>query len=344
MADELIRYPRIRSFILKPKAFLSLNPINYELNNTEIILLEQLLLEKYFQDIVLRQENKYIKTKRFYEIINPDKSEKYTDNFSLKKIQKEHETKELMDYSISDCIITNHRESAFEGKQGSFSGAGKFWRDLGLDSRFSIKEFKLTPECSWDVIKLIYNNYYGKSITIDELKKTLIDTYTKLFQIDDNLIKKILQSITWKNRFFHSNKEQKNLNEVFDDDYYLSFLDLLILINNYKLPVAIISRLTLPSFNRLKTGPGYSRKSILLNPENKKSIYIIFGSRWKQTPLLPVYSMISTNNIFKIDIELFPQLNKVIQTNKITFDEYLNEQKWHLIKKRKKKKIIKIRR
>ena len=94
-------------------------------------MLRLLLLEKYFQDIVLRQENKYIKTKRFYEIINPDKSEKYTDNFSLKKIQKEYETKELMDYSISDCIITNHRESAFEGKQGSFSGAGKFWRDFG---------------------------------------------------------------------------------------------------------------------------------------------------------------------------------------------------------------------
>ena len=50
------------------------------------------------------------------------------------------------------------------------------------------------------------------------------------------------------------NLSQKDLNEVFDNDYYLSFLDLLILINNYKLPVAIISRLTLPSFNRLKTG------------------------------------------------------------------------------------------
>ena len=70
-----------------------------------------------------------------------------------------------MDYSVNDCIITNQRESAFEGKQGSFSGAGKFWRDLGLDSRFSIKEFKLIPECSWDVIKLIYDNYYEKSIT-----------------------------------------------------------------------------------------------------------------------------------------------------------------------------------
>ena len=32
------------------------------------------------------------------------------------------------------------------------------------------------------------------------------------------------------------------------------------------------------------------------------------------------------------------QLNKTIQDSKITFDDYLNEQKWHLSKKKKKKK------
>ena len=50
------------------------------------------------------------------------------------------------------------------------------------------------------------------------------------------------------------------------------------------------------------------------------------------------------NKILKIDIGLFPLLNKTIQNNKITFDDYLNEQKWHLIKKKQKQRINKIKR
>ena len=46
---------------------------------------------------------------------------------------------------------------------------------------------------------------------------------------------------------------------------------MLILISELKLPVAIISRLTLPSFNKLPTGKGHTRKSILINTRNKDS-------------------------------------------------------------------------
>jgi hypothetical protein len=333
MADELIRYPRIRNFILKPKAFLSLNPINYELNNNEIILLEQLLLEKYFQDIVLRKENPYVKTNRIYELINPDKTETYSDNFTYGKNNKVEE--------LNSCLVTSAAESAFEGSQGSFSGAGKFWRDIGLDGRFNIKEFKIKPECSWDIIKVIYKNYYNKDIDTAALKQTLVTNYEKFFSENSILTKKILQTLQWKNKFFNSDGTLKDFTAIFDEDYYLNFLDLVILIDSYKLPVAIISRLSLPSFNKLKKGLGHARKSILINPENKKNVYIIFGSRWKQTPLLPVYSLISAENI-SIEVELYPQLNSAMQENRLSLKDYFDEQVWQLKKKKKKKRIIKI--
>ena len=335
VADELIRYPRIRNFILKPKAFLSLNPITYELNNNEIILLEQLLLEKYFEDIVLRQENKYVKTKRIYELINPDKSESYSNNFKY--------SKEEVAQMINPCIITNSRESAFEGKQGSFTGAGKFWRDLGLDSQFTMKEFKTTPACSWDVIKTIYSDFYKRDISTEELKTILKTKYQELFTNNNILIDKILFSLKWKNRFYHSKKVLKDFDDIFDNDYYLSFLDLIFLISDLKLPVAIVSRLSLPSFNKLPSGKGHTRKTLLINTANNDSIYVIFGSRWKQTPLLPVYTLVSYKGNFKINIESFPDLSREIVKEAITLQSYLDEQTWHLAKKKKKKTTIKIK-
>ena len=334
VADELIRYPRIRNFILKPKAFLSLNPISYELNNNEIILLEQLLLEKYFEDIVLRQENKYVKTKRIYELINPDKSENYSTNFKY--------SKDSVAKIINPCIITDSRQSAFEGKQGSFTGAGKFWRDLGLDSQFPIKEFRSTPSCSWDVIKTIYSDFYKRDISTEDLKTILKTKYTDLFSSNGILINKILASLKWKNRFYHSKNIRREFDEIFDDDYYLSFLDIVFLISELKLPVAILSRLSLPSFNKLPSGKGHTRKTLLLNTINNDSIYIIFGSRWKQAPLLPVYALISHRGNFKINIKSFPDLSREIIKETITLNDYLQEQTWHLSKKKKKKKLIKI--
>jgi len=336
VADELIRYPRIRNFILKPKSFLSLNPISYELNNDEIILLEQLLLEKYFEDIVLRHKNKYVKTKRIYELINPDKSENYSNNFKY--------SKESVAQIVNPCIITDSRESAFEGKQGSFTGAGKFWRDLGLDSQFTMKEFRTTPSCSWDVIKTIYSDFFKREISTEDLKTILKTTYTKLFTSNDVLINKILDSLKWKNRFYHSKKILRDFDEIFDDDYYLSFLDLIFLISELKLPVAILSRLSLPSFNKLPSGRGHTRKTILINTTNNESIYIIFGSRWKQTPALPVYALISHSGNYQIDIESFPVLSREILKEVVTLNSYLDEQTWHLSKKKKKRgKIVKIK-
>ena len=335
IADELIRYPRIRNFILKPKAFLSLNPITYELNNNEIILLEQLLLEKYFEDIVIRAKNKYITTKRIFELTNPDKSEKYSSNFKY--------SKELEATEINPCIITNSNESAFEGKQGSFTGAGKFWRDLGLDSNFTMKEFRTTPSCSWDIIKTIYIDHYKRDISTQQLKDILIAKYNELFENDSDLMNKILNSIKWKNRFYLTKKSLRDISETLDDDYYLSFFDLLILISDLKLPVAIISRLSLPSFNKLPSGKGHSRKTLLINTKNSESIYIIFGSRWKQAPLLPVYSLVEYSRKFLINISVFPELEREIIKNAITFSRYMEEQTWQFKKKKKKqKKLVRI--
>jgi hypothetical protein len=61
MADELIRYNRIRPFMFEPQTYLSFGNIGYNLRDNEIIMLQSLLTQDYFDNIVPVIINKYIK-------------------------------------------------------------------------------------------------------------------------------------------------------------------------------------------------------------------------------------------------------------------------------------------
>ena len=63
IADELIRYNRIKTFIFQPKAFLTLSKLNYNLRDDEIILLQSLLTPEYFKDLIQKETNPYLNEK-----------------------------------------------------------------------------------------------------------------------------------------------------------------------------------------------------------------------------------------------------------------------------------------
>jgi hypothetical protein len=61
MADELIRYNRIKPFMFEPQTYLSFGNIGYNLRDNEIIMLQSLLTQDYFENIVPVVINKYVK-------------------------------------------------------------------------------------------------------------------------------------------------------------------------------------------------------------------------------------------------------------------------------------------
>ena len=63
LADELLRYTRIRTFMFQPDAYLSLGSIPYDLSKDEVILLQSLLTQEYFDDLEPAEANEYIKSK-----------------------------------------------------------------------------------------------------------------------------------------------------------------------------------------------------------------------------------------------------------------------------------------
>ena len=60
MADELVRYQRIRLFMFQPKYYLNLSNTEFNIRENELFLLQSLLSSEYFRDLVPYNVNKYI--------------------------------------------------------------------------------------------------------------------------------------------------------------------------------------------------------------------------------------------------------------------------------------------
>ena len=72
MSDELLRYGNIQMFVFREKSFLTLENINYNLRDDEILILESLLDKDYFADIEENKRNDYLKSIS-YDNLKPSK-------------------------------------------------------------------------------------------------------------------------------------------------------------------------------------------------------------------------------------------------------------------------------
>jgi hypothetical protein len=81
IADELVRYTRIRLFLLEPNKYLNITNVNYKINADEILILSSVLNSDYFDNLVPFQQNKYVQNIT-YDIATPSKNTNYYQNFT----------------------------------------------------------------------------------------------------------------------------------------------------------------------------------------------------------------------------------------------------------------------
>ena len=63
IADELIRYNRLKSFILEPENYLTLSKIDYNLTDNEILILQSLITQEYFENLIRYNNSQYLDSK-----------------------------------------------------------------------------------------------------------------------------------------------------------------------------------------------------------------------------------------------------------------------------------------
>ena len=228
ISDELLRFNRISQFIFEPKTFLSFSDIKYNLQKDEIILLQSLLTQEYFENLIISNKNKYI-LNNTYDIANPIISQTYS-NIIEDDIQPKN-----VDNTI--CSIT---------KQNIGGTLKKLFPKTSLELIFGN-----TPNiCSFEIMTIIINdnnkiNKNEEIITKNKLKDALIEEYTKYDIPTKNKILHILFKQGKKITLKVKSGEISFDHMIIDENYYMTSLDIWIIAIKYNAPIVFLSGTTL---------------------------------------------------------------------------------------------------
>ena len=251
MADEILRYNRIRAFMFDRNIFPLIN-VKYNLREDEIILSQTMLSEDYLDNLEPVPENEYANFNT-YDTAEPLLTELYESIYDTPSSQHVKCTTEKI-------FLTQEYRKYFSSKQT---------RQLEM-----LKFNSNSPRCSFEIILFILKleakrrNYKRlETITINHLKVVIaqfyIDTIDKQYTegIKDRFAKLLkyygMESISDEYRIKFTANEDDNFIETlpFFESYHLTRLDIWILATYYKIPIII---LYYPNKALLETNDEYS--------------------------------------------------------------------------------------
>jgi len=235
MADEMIRYNRIRNFMFEQKLFPPIN-VNYNLRNDEIILSQSMLMEGYFDNLQPQIENKYV-TFNTHDTAEPLLTELYEN---------------IYDASVDEQVNCTTDIGALS------SEFKKYFTD---QKEYHILKFNPNaPVCSFEVILFILKsegvrtgNKRLESVTVNILKLIILHFYNMCIQTSqdsDEIKGKIVSVLKFYGMTTISEEYDKKIKASNDEDfieaipflenYYLTRLDIWIIANYYKVPIILL--------------------------------------------------------------------------------------------------------
>ena len=232
LADELLRYNRVRLFMLNPSQYLTIHHFDYKIQPFEILLLQSSLFDNYFKDLEPFETSSYVQNITF-DISNPEEHPPYSNKIDLDSQNDIDDTNSSIELQRESCIV--EKKSI---KEAPFTNWEKF---IEADSEYI--SFEKTPLCSFFVILSIIHKKTGMNMNILEIKNKLIEKYNEL---KPNYFIQILSMLKKQGKELFVQKLQKNEIDiesmVLDEEYFLTHLDFIILCVAYNLPVVLFSK------------------------------------------------------------------------------------------------------
>jgi hypothetical protein len=305
MADELIRYSRIQSFILQPQSFLAFGNIGYNLRDNEIILLQSLLTQDYFEMLEPAIINKYVKFNS-YDETEPIMTQTYENK--VRTIDLDNTKKKLLETSCN--------------KQTTDKISSGIWKKC-FPEKFKEIEYDKNIICTFEIIIDIIQKKTGEKIEINRLKNILYEEYTRYIKSYPQQIVNILIAEGKKNLGDQVNSNMLSFSSfIYSDNYFLTPLDFWLLVNKYKIPAFFISTKNLLQTNYEKT------VFLAYGNESDKFCFIVVPALGPEK--VPGYKVITTdkNDIFISIEELKQNCNgevKMAFDNEITIEDYLKQ-------------------
>lgn len=308
LADELIRYKRIRNYLLNPMEVLPLNR-DYSVNNNELLIMMSLISKEYLDSLIPYEKNKYVINNSYYTA-KPNKHFDYGNNFNQFDISKSADS-DLKDDLIK--LIDNINKIP-----------GKLYSDLPTE--YKLITFNKVIESNYLLLIFLIYLETKKLLSIEQLKKELVNEYNKYnkqnllkFWILDgkkNLVKQILD-------------DGKDIETIVNDQYYyLSIIDYWVLSRKFDLSLLGYSATSFPQTEQA---------FLKLNENNKDYVYLLKFAGIKANEPSSISIISKNQNLGNVKISKIEGLNRLIpELNKTILITDLND----FINKYKLKKII----
>jgi hypothetical protein len=209
--------------MLQPQTYLSFGNIGYNLRDNEIILIQSLLTKEYFETLIPTITNKYIHSNS-YDETQPIITQVYDNQIpSLDHAIGRNNEK------ICDKVINEKIKSSI-------------WKDC-FPENYSEIEYSKYKFCTFNFMIDLIERKIGNRLTMNQIKNELYDEYKKyLPQHADKIIDiLIIEGKKTLGDQVHS-KTLSFLNLIYTDNYFLTALDIWLLILKYKIPTIFISQ------------------------------------------------------------------------------------------------------
>ena len=223
LADELIRYDRIKSFMFKPYSYLSFSNVKYNTHENEVILLQEMVAQEYFDALIPSTMNIYTEYNT-YDTTQP--------NINLKGMIKEEVN--YTDFDNNEIEDTNDNVEI----KGIPILTGTI-KECFDDHTYYEKSFNT----GFDLLTFMLLNIKNVSVTPNNYKNDLIKELN-YYSIDKNTNKGIVSIFK---RFegiipIEISKNRIHFEPlIHNEKYILSQFELWILVEKYKIPSIFIS-------------------------------------------------------------------------------------------------------
>ena len=262
ISDELVRYTRIKQFMFDANSYLSLGKINYKLNENELLIIQSLITQDFFENLDVYPKNKYVSYNSFYNA-NPQKSQKYDNTIDYNTVMgineksSDSEEKEEND---------NINEAICEIKEENISS--RHWKSY-FPNTYSEIVYSNSAFCTFKLIMDLLNT----PKTVLELKQELLNEYRKYNYYNKKIIDILITEGKKQQGKMILKKELKFEDYLMSENYYLTVFDLWLLIKKYNLSVIFLSYSKLT--NKLHYTKNKDNKFIANGNREDKFIHII---------------------------------------------------------------------
>ena len=301
IADEVIRYSRIKSFMFEPQTYLSFGNISYNLRENEIIMIQSLLTQEYFETLIPTVLNKYVKNNS-YDETEPVITQIYENTIPS------------LDHAIGR---KNDKECTKKIKNKITSS---LWKNC-FPEDYKEVEYSKQNFCTFNFIVDLIEKKTGNKLTVNKIKNDLFAEYKPYLEKYADKIIDILIIEGKKTLGDQVKAETLSFSSfLYTDNYFLTTFDLWLLVQKYKIPtIFICQKFILQAKYEKHVFVGYG------NRNDEFAFIIIPGFRPETVPVFRLVqnekgdSFISLN---KLDNNCVDKIYEAFD-NELSVDEYL---------------------